>query len=203
MTGWWILTRSATPSIALLHRQIHRQKSVPVSNPQLPPDFEGKQSAWQKGISSRFNEVGRCTSRQNSGVADYSRQIVHTKTALAVNESSDVEIVLLHRSQQTEMWDVSDTPDIDLQNVFTKYDRPNVWDVLKFGALYPDEQRKAPLIFPHEPWNGPHGPTFVLVLQTDRAGKRGLSYITHSGNSLGSWLSLPLVAVRRRRGVVT
>ena len=34
---------------------------------QLPPDFEGKQSAWQEGISSRFNEVGRCTSRQNSG----------------------------------------------------------------------------------------------------------------------------------------
>ena len=66
---WWILTRSATPSIALLHRQIHRQKSVPVSNPQLPPDFEGKQSAWQEGISSRFNEVGRCTSRQNSGLA--------------------------------------------------------------------------------------------------------------------------------------
>ena len=63
----WILTRSATPSIALLHRQIHRQKSVPVSNRQLPPDFEGKQSAWQEGISSRFNEVGRCTSRQNSG----------------------------------------------------------------------------------------------------------------------------------------
>ena len=63
----WILTRSATPSIGLLHRQIHRQKSVPVSNPQLPPDFEGKQSAWQEGISSRFNEVGRCTSRQNSG----------------------------------------------------------------------------------------------------------------------------------------
>ena len=61
-TGW-ILTRSATPSIALLHGQIHRQKSVPVSNPQLPPDFEGKQSAWQEGISSRFNEVGRCTSR--------------------------------------------------------------------------------------------------------------------------------------------
>ena len=65
----WILTRSATPSIALLHRQIHRQKSVPVSNPQLPPDFERKQSAWQEGISSRFNEVGRCTSRQNSGPA--------------------------------------------------------------------------------------------------------------------------------------
>ena len=63
----WILTRSATPSIALLHGQIHRQKSVPVSNPQLPPDLEGKQSAWQEGISSRFNEVGRCTSRQNSG----------------------------------------------------------------------------------------------------------------------------------------
>ena len=67
LPGGWILTRSATPSIALLHRQIHRQKSVPVSNPQLPPDFEGKQSAWQEGISSRFNEVGRCTSRQNSG----------------------------------------------------------------------------------------------------------------------------------------
>ena len=29
--------------------------------------FEGKQSAWREGISSRFNEVGRCTSRQNSG----------------------------------------------------------------------------------------------------------------------------------------
>ena len=24
--------------------------SVPVSNPQLPPDFEGKQSAWQEDI---------------------------------------------------------------------------------------------------------------------------------------------------------
>ena len=69
LPGGWILTRSATPSIALLHGQIHRQKSVPVSNPQLPPDFEGKQSAWQEGISSRFNEVGRCTSRQNSGGA--------------------------------------------------------------------------------------------------------------------------------------
>ena len=29
--------------------------------------FPFKQSAWREGISSRFNEVGRCTSRQNSG----------------------------------------------------------------------------------------------------------------------------------------
>ena len=58
------LTRSATPSIALLHRQ---KAPFPFQIPSFPRTSEGKQSAWREGISSRFNEVWRCTSRQNSG----------------------------------------------------------------------------------------------------------------------------------------
>ena len=136
-------------------------------------------------------------------VADYSRQIIHAKAASVVNET-EAEIVLLgslpQREQLKLQWSVSMSPDINLEGVFGKYGRPNVWDVLRFGALYPDEQRKADLIFPHEPWNGSHGQAFVLVLRTDPSGARGLSYVTHSGTLLGNWCPWPLVAVRKRRG---
>jgi hypothetical protein len=135
-------------------------------------------------------------------VADYSRRMIQSKTASLVGEPS-VEIVLLGslqtQSAPTHLWNVSVAPDVDLADVFSKYDRPTVWDVLRFGALYPDEQRKAALIFPHEPWSGPHGPTCVLVLRT-QAGARGLSYVTYSGAMIGNWWWNCVVAVRRRGG---
>ena len=61
LQGWWILTRSATPSIALLHRQIHRQKSVPVSQ---IPSFHRTLSA-----SSRLGRKEYRAGSMRSGVA--------------------------------------------------------------------------------------------------------------------------------------
>jgi hypothetical protein len=136
-------------------------------------------------------------------VSDYSMQIVHWKTASTVSEVG-VEIELLgslpERQQPKLLWDVAMAPDINLEDALTEYDPPTVWDVLKFGALYPDEQRKASLIFPHEPWNGPQGTSFVLVLRTDPTGARGLSYVACSGILLVNWWPRPLAALRKRRG---
>ena len=137
-------------------------------------------------------------------VADYSRQIVHSNAASAVSEAG-IEIVLLEawslpvRETPKSLWAVSMAPDIDLEDAFRKYDPPTVWDVLKFGALYPDKQRNVCIHFPHEPWRNPHGPSFVLVLRSD-LGARGLSYVGSSGALLAPWWWDPLVAVRRRRG---
>src|SRR5262249_8599085 len=137
-------------------------------------------------------------------VADYSRQIVHSNAASVVSEAG-IEIVLLSppagaRQRPKAEWAVSMQPDIDLEDVFRKYDRPTIWDVLKFGALYPDKQRSACILFPHEPWKGPHGPSSILVLRSDLNGARGLSYVVSLGAWLAPWWWDPLVAVRRRRG---
>jgi hypothetical protein len=134
-------------------------------------------------------------------IADYSMQIVRSKTASGMNEAG-IEIVLLGSLPERptkESWDVAMEPDVDLNDALTKYDPPTVWDVLKFGALYPNEQRKETLIFPHEPWKAANGQSFVLVLRTDRTGARGLSYVACSGTQLASWWPRPLAALRKRR----
>ena len=41
--------------------------SVSVSNPQVSRNFDGNPVVRREAISSRFNGVRRCTSRQNSG----------------------------------------------------------------------------------------------------------------------------------------
>ena len=63
LVGGSILTRIATPSTALVHK---RNSSDSVSNPHFLRAFEGSLATRQKGISSLFNVVGCCTSRQNS-----------------------------------------------------------------------------------------------------------------------------------------
>ena len=130
-------------------------------------------------------------------IADYSRQLVHSKVS-AVTEA-DIEIVLLGSLPQL-VQEVSQPPVIDLSSVFTQYDQPEVRDALQLGAQYPDEQRKTSIIFPHEPWRGPHGPEFVLVLRTDLARARGLSYVPFSSMVAQTWWWWPRVAVRRRGG---
>src|SRR5260370_24472742 len=98
-------------------------------------------------------------------VSDYARQIVHSKF-YAVGEG-EIEIVLL----DNRGW-VTLSPD----DMHTLYEPPEVGDAPRFGAQYPDEQRKSPIVFPHEPWAGPHRISFVLVLRTDEDKARGLSY---------------------------
>jgi len=128
-------------------------------------------------------------------IADYSRQIVHSKVCRL--EEVDIEIVLLGSVPE---WEQKERlPAIDLASVFTQYDPPGVGDALRFGAQYPDEQRKASIVFPHEPWVGPHALAFVLVLRTDGRA-RGLSYVPSSATVVEDWWPSPLVAVRRRGG---
>ncbi len=129
-------------------------------------------------------------------VADYSRQIVHSKV-YAVTEAG-IEIVLL-----TPLPSPSDRGrgKLNLPRVLTQYDPPEVGDALRFGAQYPNEQRNTPIIFPHEPWVCPHGPGFVLVLRTYED-KVGLSYAPYSG-SLDDWWPFPRIAVRRRGTTAT
>jgi hypothetical protein len=52
-------------------------------------------------------------------------------------------------------------------------ERPRHDDVLFFGEQYLEEQRKAPVVFLHEPWHYPHRGLFVLVLYCGCRG-RGL-----------------------------
>jgi hypothetical protein len=130
-------------------------------------------------------------------IADYSRQIGHSKVSALAEVG--IEIVLL--GSLPERGRDERPPAIDLNTVFTQYDPPEVGDALRFGAQYPDEQHKAPIVFPHEPWVGPRGPAFVLVLRTQGTA-RGLSYIPYTALVLETWYTWPWVAVRRRGGTV-
>jgi hypothetical protein len=62
--AWWIPTRSATPSTALVPQ---RKVGFPIPNAGLLPGFQGTKTARREGISSPFSDAGGCTSPQNSG----------------------------------------------------------------------------------------------------------------------------------------
>src|SRR6266545_2701916 len=139
-------------------------------------------------------------------IADYSRQIVHSKVSAATE--GDIEIVLLG-SLPERVEKISRPPVIDLTSVFTQYDPPEIEDALawstrssvrscftdgrehalQFGAQYPDEQRKTAIIFPHE--------------ATDESRARGLSYVPFASMLAETWWWWPRVAVRRRGGTRT
>jgi len=130
-------------------------------------------------------------------VSDYARQIVDSK--FCAPREAEIEIVLLAPLRRSSDEGGTSRDLMNLADVLTRYDPPEVGDVLRFGAQYPDEQRKTPIIFPHEPWAGPHGPSFVLVLRTDENQVRGLSYAPYSG-LLDDWWPVPRIAVRRSGG---
>ena len=65
VVGWWIPTRSATPSTALVPQ---RKVGFPIPNAHLLLGFQGTKTARREGISSPFSDAGGCTSPQNSGV---------------------------------------------------------------------------------------------------------------------------------------
>ena len=56
-------------------------------------------------------------------------------------------------------------------------ERPLYEDALFFGEQYPEEQRNAPIVFLHKPWQSPGGFLFVLVLRCGgRDRSLGLGY---------------------------
>jgi len=50
-------------------------------------------------------------------------------------------------------------------------ERPSYEDALFFGEQHPEEQRKRPIVFLHEPWQSPRGGRNVLVLYGDSSGR--------------------------------
>jgi hypothetical protein len=62
---WWIPTRSATPSTALVPQ---RKVGVSIPNAGLLLGFQGTKTARREGISSPFSDAGGCTSPQNSAL---------------------------------------------------------------------------------------------------------------------------------------
>src|SRR4029077_14976471 len=65
-SSWWIPTRSATPSTALVPQ---RKVGFLIPNAGLLLGFQGTKTARRGGISSPFSDAGGCTSPQNSGVS--------------------------------------------------------------------------------------------------------------------------------------
>src|SRR5271167_2834620 len=64
-TPWWIPTRGATPSTALVPQE---KAGFPIPNPRLLLGFQGTKTARREGISSPFSDAGGCTSCRNSGI---------------------------------------------------------------------------------------------------------------------------------------
>lgn len=50
-------------------------------------------------------------------------------------------------------------------------ERPLYEDTLFFGEQHPEEQRKGPIVFLHEPWQDPIGNLLVLVLSCNDRGR--------------------------------
>lgn len=50
--------------------------------------------------------------------------------------------------------------------------RPTYEDALRFGIQHPEEQRKSPIVFLHEPWLGPHDYRFVVGLRGGASDRR-------------------------------
>ena len=61
-------------------------------------------------------------------------------------------------------------------------ERPRYEDALFFGEQYPEEQRKAPIVFLHEPWESPGRGLDVLVLRC-----RGRSRSLHLSCFFSRW----------------
>lgn len=63
-------------------------------------------------------------------------------------------------------------PDILRELRKRKLRRPRPEHALRFGILYPEEQRVCPHIFPHKPWPGYNQKGFITILQGNHVGRR-------------------------------
>jgi hypothetical protein len=111
---------------------------------------------------------------QYDWVSYYAQQIVRSKVD-PVTTGERVDVVLVAPNQGTFTNEVETFRRLG-------YDAPQVRDALRFGEQHPSEQCKAPIIFLHTPWEGPHRRSFVLVLRAVK-GERELSYC----DSINNW----------------
>lgn len=102
-------------------------------------------------------------------VDDYARQFVEGKKFPLASKAEDVDLVLVEFGHDPESEEV--LAEFKRQGL----ERPIAEDALRFGEKFPDEQKKYPLVFLHEPWQDPFGDHVVLVLFYDGS-KRRLFY---------------------------
>ncbi len=99
-------------------------------------------------------------------VGDYARQFVEGKKFRLADKPEEIDMVLVE-------FDHDPTSDEVLAEFKQQgLERPTEEDALRFGEKYPDEQKKYPIVFLHEPWQDPDGDRLVLVLSWCDRGRR-------------------------------
>jgi len=121
-------------------------------------------------------------------IGDYARQFVEGKKFRLAGKPEEVDMVLVE-------FDHDPTSDEVLAEFARQgLERPTGEDALRFGEKYPDEQKKYPIVFLHEPWQDPDGSRSVLVLSWDDRGRElGCSWFD------GRWVRDCRFAARRPR----
>ena len=86
------------------------------------------------------------------------------------------------------------SPEVLTEFARLKLERPTAEDALRFAKRFPEEQRRRPIAFLHEPWLDPFEGRDVLVLRGDKRG-RGLALYWYDDR----WYRGVLFAARRRK----
>lgn len=111
-----------------------------------------------------FRLVGRstsCTTEElvRAGHYDWVNDYITSRNfPIRSHESDEAEIVLFefdHDPTSEEVLAVAEKHGLV---------RPTYEDALRFGKQHPEEQRKGPIVFLHEPWLSPHDHRLVVVL---------------------------------------
>lgn len=91
-------------------------------------------------------------------VGDYARQFVEGKKFRLAGKAEEVDMVLVEFDHDPT------SEEVIAEFARQGLERPTEEDALRFGEKYPDEQKKYPIVFLHEPWQDPDGDLSVLVL---------------------------------------
>ena len=102
-------------------------------------------------------------------VGDYARQFVEGKKFRLADKPEEVDMVLVEFGHDPT------SDEVLAEFARQGLERPTEEDALRFGEKYPDEQKKYPIVFLHEPWQDPHGDRRGLVLGW-RGRERELDY---------------------------
>ncbi len=99
-------------------------------------------------------------------VGDYARQFVEGKKFRLADKPEEVDMVLVEFNHDPT------SDEVLAEFARQGLERPTEEDALRFGEKYPDEQKKYPIVFLHEPWRGSHGGLDVLVLRWGDRGRK-------------------------------
>ena len=103
----------------------------------------------------------KCTTKElvEAGHYDWANEYINSQNfPIRFHEPDEAHVVFLwfdHSSTSEEVLAVAEKQGLV---------RPTYEDALQLGIQYPEEQRKGPIVFLHEPWLNPGGLRYVVVL---------------------------------------